>query len=239
MVTVSKRRRKKPWERSGPPPNAAAPKVHVKIALANMDLRNAGRLVKPALLYADRVTVYSPAAWMMGAVAELVKLSDPRDQLLTTIAIVKDVPQLAGQLNVPPETLDQLGSFLTADRRLVQRLGVLHNAQDQLAALYEQLDALGPLWADQMPQAVARARESLGADELLVAVEAGAVKIADLGEATDDQLIADALRAATGSARAGSTDDMVSSFLARIRNSSASTGPFRCWMQHLLALSAL
>lgn len=207
---------KKRRGRAGPPPNAAAPKVHVQVALADTDLRVAGRLVKPALLYADRVTIYSPAASMMSAVADLASITDPRQQLLVTLEIVKEVPQLASQLNVPSETLEQLKGFLGVDRRLVRRIGVLHGAQGQIDELYEQLDGLDSIWRDQMPDAIAKAKETLGADELLLAVQAGAVKVATLGDSPNSDVIADSLRRATGASAGTAVDDMMLGFTARI-----------------------
>jgi len=49
----------------------AGPQVHVKVVHAAGDLRTASGLVKPALLYADKVTIYSPGAWMLRSVDEL------------------------------------------------------------------------------------------------------------------------------------------------------------------------
>lgn len=211
-VTKGKKRR----GRAGPPPSAAAPKVHVEVALADTDLRVAGRLVKPALLYADRVTVYSPAASMMTAFADLAGVTDPRQQLLVTLEIVKEVPQLASQVNVPSETLEQLKRFLGVDRRLIRRMGALHGAQGQIEEVYEKLDGLDSIWRDQMPDAIAKARETLGADELLLAVQAGAVKVASLSDSPNSDVIADSLRRATGASTGTAVDDMMLGFTARI-----------------------
>jgi hypothetical protein len=186
------------------------------VAVADTDLRAAARLVKPALLYADRVTIYSPAASMMSAVAELGGVTDPRQQLLLTLEIVKEVPQLAAQLDAPDETLDQLKAFLTIDPRLVRRIGALHGARDELDQLYEQLGGLDSIWQQQMPEAIAKAKDTLGADELLVAVQAGAVKVADLGETPTSEVIADSLRRATGESTGTAVDDLILRFTARI-----------------------
>jgi hypothetical protein len=211
-VAKGKKRRR----RAGPPPNAAAPKVHVQVALADTDLRVAGRLVKPALLYADRVTIYSPAASMMSAVADLASIGDPRQQLLVTLEIVKEVPQLASQLDVPSETLDQLRGLLGVDRRLIRRIGALHGARSQIDELYEQLDGLDSIWREQIPDAIAKAKEAVGADELLLAVQAGAVKVANLGDSPNSDVIADSLRRATGASTGTAVDDMILGFTSRI-----------------------
>jgi hypothetical protein len=211
-------RERKRRGRAGLSPNAAAPTVHVQVALGDTDLRVAGRLVKPALLYADRVTIYSPAASMMSAVTELASIRDPRQQLLVTLEIVKEVPQLASQLNVPSETLEQLKGFLGVDRRLVRRIGAMHGngTQGQIDELYAQLDGLDSIWRDQMPDAIAKVKEALGAEELLLAVRAGAVKVASLVETPNLDVIADSLRRAKGASTGTAVDDMIVAFTARI-----------------------
>jgi hypothetical protein len=47
------------------------PHAHVKIATADMDLHKAGALIKPAILYADQVTIFSPAASMAAAIQDV------------------------------------------------------------------------------------------------------------------------------------------------------------------------
>lgn len=188
----------------------------MQVALADTDLRVAGRLVKPALLYADRVTIHSPAASMMSAFVDLASITDPRQQLLVTLEIVREMPQLASQLNVPSETLEQLKGLLGVDRRLIRRIGALHGAQGQIDELYEQLDGFDSIWRDQMPDAIAKAKETLGADELLVAVQAGAVKVASLGGSPNSDVIVDSLRQATGASTGTAVDDMILAFTARL-----------------------
>jgi hypothetical protein len=214
-VTKNAKRNKRRGQ-AGPPPNAAAPKVHVKVAVADADLRGAARLIKPALLYADRVTVYSPAASLLSAVADLGRVTDPRRQLFVTLQLARDVPQLAHELNVPDETLEQLKAFLAIDPRLVRRIGAAHGGKEQIDQLYEHLGSLGSIWQDQMPQAIDKVKETLGADELLVAVQAGAVKVADLGTTSTSQVVTDALRYATGTSARDTVDDLILGFTARI-----------------------
>jgi hypothetical protein len=106
--------------------------------------------------------------------------------------------------------------MLGVDRRLVRRVGALHGVHRQIDELYEQLDGLGSVWRDQMPDAIAKAKETLGADELLVAVQAGAVKVGSLGDAPNADVIADSLRRAAGASTGSSVDDMIVAFTARI-----------------------
>lgn len=217
MVPMAKSAKgKKRRGRAGPPPNAAAPKVHIKVAVADMDLRSAARLVKPALLYADRVTVYSPAASMMSAIADIGVVNDPRQQVHLIIEIIKHVPQLAGQLNVSGETLEQLKALLAMNPRLVRRIGAAHGARKQVDELYERLDGLDSIWQEQMPEALEKAKEAIGAGELLVAVQAGAVKVADLGNAPKSEFLVDAVNRAAGNDAGTVLDDLIGGFIARI-----------------------
>jgi hypothetical protein len=98
----------------------------------------------------------------------------------------------------------------------VRRIGALHGARDQLDQLYAQLGGLDSIWQHQMPDAIAKAKDTLGADELLVAVQAGAVKIADLGETPTSEVIADSLRRATSVSTGTSVDDLILGFTARM-----------------------
>lgn len=54
-------KRDKRRRNSGGPSGGGTPKVRVKVSVADADLDAATRLVKPALLYADSVTLYSPS----------------------------------------------------------------------------------------------------------------------------------------------------------------------------------
>ncbi|HEX7096602.1 MAG TPA: hypothetical protein VF183_12010 [Acidimicrobiales bacterium] len=213
---MAKNKAKKRRRRAGQPPNTAAPKVHVQVAIADTDLRTASQLVKPALLYADRVTIYSPAASMIRAFNDFAGVKHPRQRVLLTLQLVKDVPEFASQLNVPGDTLEQLKRFLSVDRWLVRRIGALYGAGDQIEQLYEQLDGLDSIWQDQMPEVLAKAKEAVGADDLLVAVQAGALTVGSIIESPTSDVIADLLRAATGNAAGTTVDDFVLGFTGRL-----------------------
>lgn len=194
----------------------AAPKVHVKVAVAETDLRTAANLVKPALLYADYVTIYSPAASMMDSISRFGHLTDPRQRLAAALNLVEDVPQFAAELNAPPETLEQLKALLAMDPSLVRGIGDAFGAGEQVDELYDHLDEFESVWQEGVPHAIEEVIATMGAKELLVAVDAGAVKVAELGASSSSELLLDALRAATGAETRGTADDLVISFVARI-----------------------
>ena len=173
-------------------------------------------LVKPAVLYADRVTIYSPAATMLTAVTEFAALTDPGERVASTLRIIRQVPEFAGQLDVPAETLDQIGAFLALDPRLVRMLSKSQGVGAELDAFYEKMAGMTSIWENQMPETIAKVKGLLGADELLVALEAGAVDVAELGEAQGSEMIADALRAASGARVSQSTEELVLAYTARI-----------------------
>jgi hypothetical protein len=190
--------------------------VHVKVALADNDLRSAADLIKPAILYADDVTVYSPAASMLSAIRDMSRVQDPREQIALTITLAREVPQLRDQIGVPDDVLDQMLTFLTVDRRLVNRFARMEGADDQVTGFYRTLDEFGAMWGDRMPEAVASAKAALGADELFVALEGGAVKVADLFGGSATPVIADALRLATGTRSEEPLDELVGNFVGRL-----------------------
>lgn len=213
---MSKKSKRKKRGSQSPQHNTPSPKVHVKVVLADSDLKRAAQLVKPALLYADRVTVYSPAASLMKAFTDLERIKDPQKQIIQMLQIVQNVPQLASELNAPPETLAMLDAFLGLDPRMVRRLSAVHGAGDQMDQIYEKLAEFGSVWTKELPEAIDNAKTTMGARELSLAVEAGAVGVADLSGTPASDLIADSLRAATGAPTDSSVDSLVLGFVARM-----------------------
>jgi hypothetical protein len=199
----------------GHPPNPS-PKIHVKVAVADTDLRGATRLVKPALLYADRVTIYSPAASMMNAAVSLGAVTDPRHQTQLLLAMLQEVPELATRLDLRHEAVSQLNSFLATDPRQMRRLAADRGTRDQIEQLYSHLDDIQSVWQNEFPDAIDKATDKLGGDELLIAVQAGAVKVADLTGTSATEIVAASVRSATGGSAGPPIDDLVLQFLTRI-----------------------
>lgn len=194
-----------------PPAHVSAPKVHVKVAAASADLRGVTRLVKPAILYADHVTIYSPAASMVHGVVGFTRIKDPRDRAAAAFEVIQAVPALAEQLTFPASTLEKVKSFLSLSPAVARRLGTAYGAEREVAEFYDNLNSI---WEGEFPQALKEIREDLGADDLLHAVDAKAVKVADLDSRSSTDTITDAVNAASGSDHEAASDDLVTAFLA-------------------------
>jgi hypothetical protein len=204
---MSKRGRRQNLEKAR---QRAAPQVHVRVACADTDLRAAAALVKPAILYADRVTVYSPAAWMLTSVAEFAAMTDPRKQAATMLEIIRDAPSLAPEILLDEAKVRQFIDFLQVDpRRLVGRREVY-----ELETHFAQLSTT---FRDQMPEILRVVAKSTGAEELLTAVDADAVAVANITPASPSTVIANCVKAATGDDQtAASTDDLIEGYTAKI-----------------------
>lgn len=213
---AGKKRARNRKSTSGLPPKAAVPKVHVKVALADTSLRSAAALVKPAILYADDVTIYSPAASMLSAVRDMGRVRDPRDQIALTLTLAREVPQLREQMGASDEMLEQLSTLLAIDRRQLDRVARSTGASSQLSDLDRILDGFADMWALRMPEAIDATKDALEADELLIAIEAGSVKVADLLGDSATSMIADSLRLATGAPSITSSDGLVHTFFTRL-----------------------
>jgi hypothetical protein len=207
----SGRGRKKRTGRATP-----APRVHVKVALADTDLRAAADLIKPAVLYADGVTVYSPAASMLTAIADVSRLRNPREQMSLIVSLVREVPQLREQLGVSDDLVEQMVAFLAVDRRVVNLVARAHGADAQVTEFYRLIDDFGGLWAERLPEAVENAKAALGGAELITALDRGAIKVADLLGGIATPMIAESLRLAAGERSAEPLDDLVNTFVARL-----------------------
>jgi hypothetical protein len=213
---MAKSRRKKRKSRSRGKAPAPQPQVHVKVALAEKDFREATALIKPAVLYADRVTIYSPFAALLSAAMNLGTLPDRREQLDAILEIVDKVPSLGRQLQMPPEQLRQFNAFLNVDPRIVRRIGRIHGPGNDIEGLYEKLEEFDSIWEKQIPQVLGEIRSNFGADELLWAMESGCIAVADLGTTSNRDYVAAALRAASGDSDDGDLDQVISSFAARL-----------------------
>lgn len=211
--------KKPPKNRKGSrnaPPNPAAPKVHVKVAIANSDMRAAAALIKPAILYADTVTIYSPAASMITAIRELRKVTDTRDQIRFVATLIEGVPELRRQLDVDDSTIQQMMQILSIDRAQLSRIARATGAATQVDSLNAALGQMSATWAEELPKAVKEAERTLGATDLLVAVDAGAVKVGDLLMNGSAPLVVDSLRLATGAEAREPLDDLVERFVGTL-----------------------
>lgn len=185
----------------------------MKVVHAEGNLLQAAMLVKPALLYADKVTIYSPAAWMLKSFDEFAQLSDPRAQVSAMLDVLRNVPALAPDLKMDEGTLSQLLTLLTLDRSKLRTAGRALGGAGEIDDLYRHLDGLQQVWEEQMPQALAGAAEAIGGSELLPAMRSGVVQVADMTSASSSAVIAHAVSAALGDSNAASSDAMVEAFM--------------------------
>jgi hypothetical protein len=129
------------------------------------------QLVKPALLYADVVTLYSPAANLIGSVARLAELT-----AVEKIALVR---QLAPILEP-----DGGRAFLEGWARYERLKRKRGKSKDELLALLrferELPRELHRLWNEAMVPPVVTILETSGANELTQAVEANLLRIEPL-----------------------------------------------------------
>lgn len=211
-----RKKRKAKNKRRSPKVPARQPQVHVKVALADNDFRAATALIKPAVLYADRVTIHSPVASLLNGAMSLGTLTDRRQQIDAILEIVGKVPSLAGQLGVAPEVLEQFKAFLAVDRRLVRQVGRAYGSTNEINAIYEKLNELDEVWDKQIPQVLEEVRAKFGADELLEAMDSGCVGVADLGSTSNNDYVAASIRAATGDRDDGELDEVIADFTSRL-----------------------
>ncbi len=214
MATQARRARRR--SRTGPSPTGSSPKVHVKVACADMDLGQAAHLVKPAILYADSVTLYSPAAALAGAVFDVAGAMDTGRQWDHLLSIAESVPHLAKHLDAEPGSLraaQELARLPVRERRRVLKAAGVTEGVDRIVESFDEVNAV---WKARWPEALEQVAETLNAHELLVAVNAGAVRLAPLGSAPPTDLVASTLRAATGATDPPGSVDLVGEFMSKL-----------------------
>lgn len=171
-------------------------------------------MVKPAILYADEVTLHSPVASMVQGVRQLETVTDPMEQMLAALSICQAVPHFADQLNLDATTLEQLTVFMQLDPQLVRALGAATGSTNQLDELYEHLSGLNDIWTREVPDAVASAIAVAGGEELFAALDAHAIRLVDIVPTSANDAVAEVLRAATGGPT--TTDELVTAFVERV-----------------------
>jgi len=200
---------------SAGPSGGGTPKVRVKVSVADADLDAATRLVKPALLYADSVTLYSPAASMVNELAGLTRLSTPQEQLAVTLQLIQAVPALAEQAGLSDEVLRQVAAFTALDPKTLRVFGRATGKDESVRKLLEPLEGLSDIWGG-FDGALKQAREKIGGTELFEAIDRGVVSVAGLSSTTSGvRELADAAAAAAGDAQSGALDDVLWAFVGQ------------------------
>ncbi len=151
----------------------------------------------------------------MTAFLSLGRVEKPADRIALIVEMCRDVPRFQDQLSIDADTLEQMKPLLEMDRRVVGRAARSHGADDQVTKMYDRLDSLADLWRE-IPEKLTEVATSVGADELLVAVRARAVRVADLVTDDPNSIVFDALRTATGDAGAEPIEDLTTNFVAKL-----------------------
>ena len=214
MATKKERARRR--SKTGPTPSKARPKVHASVVAANMDLTAANRLVRPALLYADSVTVYSPAASLITSVSTLAAITSPADRLSIIFELAKTVPGLGAQINATPEQLEGVLAIAAMSESQLRQVGQPAGSSTEISGIKSFLQGFDEMWDGDVQQAVSDAVATTGGSELLAAVESGLVNVAPLGSSTDTETIAETLRLASGDRTTHGTDGMLEDFVERL-----------------------
>lgn len=207
MGSRSRRRERERQAALGPP-------VHVNV-IAPVDLRGLADLIKPAVLYADRVMIHSPTAALLQAVTEFAELTHPADQLAAIIEVARQAPT-ALPLDFDPEAAEGLEAFLRMSPQQKAVFRRLTDAGDQLSALDEMVAGISRIWEEQMPGVIEQILEGTGSSDLIAAIRAGAVEVAPLGGRTPTDHLSQTVIAATTPQADREPDPMFDGFLETI-----------------------
>lgn len=143
-----------------------------KISKEGITLAEDIRLVKPALLYADVVKLYSPSALMLLSSASLAQLTArERMQFLTQIYPLFD-PHQAPLLFEMLETDKQLEKRKKTRSR--EELLTYHRLRPKLEKLKTEIDRI---WTDELVPQIEQQLEATGANQLTSAISAGLLEV--------------------------------------------------------------
>jgi hypothetical protein len=174
--------RKKPNQSAslGPPRSATGSTTSLRIAIATapkiskegITLAEDVRLVKPALLYADLVTLYSPSALILISASDLAGLTArERLQFLTQVYPIFE-----------PERAPLLLTMLDAYKQLEKRKGkrsreellVYLQLRPKMVKMRTEIDRT---WKDELVPQIESLLETTGASQLTSAISAGLLEI--------------------------------------------------------------
>ena len=181
-----------------------------------MRLESAAELVKPALLYADTVTIYSPATSMLRAARSFASITDPQAQLLVTIAVFEAAPGIAPEAGVDLDALPELRRQLIANADLVRMVDRTRHLAGPLLELKQFTTAMRSLFENDLMNIVREIEEERGASELYKAIDAGVVKLGDLTTSSPAEDIASWVNAAMGHPSSVNPTDMIDVLWERI-----------------------
>lgn len=207
-VEVGSRSKRRDRERQA----AMGPPVHLNV-VAPVDLGGLSDLIKPALLYADRVTVYSPVAALFHGVTQFAELTDPADQLSAIVEVSRQAPS-ALPMNIDPDTVRSLEGYLRLTPNQRRRLGRSAGpARAGLSEIEDMVDELRRMWETDMPRVVEQMISESGASDLMKAIRVGAVQIAPIGQRDAVGHLSSTIVAATTAPADREPDPMFDGFL--------------------------
>ncbi|MGI8807466.1 MAG: hypothetical protein ACR2KK_06435 [Acidimicrobiales bacterium] len=193
--------------------------------IAPLDLQGLAALIKPAVLYADRVTIHSPTAALLHGVTEFAELTDPADQLAAILEVARQAPT-ALPLDFDPEEARGFEAFLRMSPQQRAMFRRMTNAGDELRAIDEMVDSISRIWEKQMPHVLAQIIDMTGSRELVAAIRAGAVEVAPLGDRTPTDHLSSTVIAATTPREDRQPDPMFDGFLETIVEVVSGAGGF-------------
>jgi hypothetical protein len=193
--------------------------------IAPVDLRGLAILIKPAVLYADRVTIHSPTAALLHGVTEFAELTHPADQLAAILEVARQAPT-ALPLDFDPEATAGFEAFLRMSPQQKARFRRMTNAGDELRAIDEMVDGISRIWEEQMPDVIEQIIDMTGSRELVAAIRAGAVEVAPLGDRMPTDHLSQTVIAATTPREGRQPDPMFDGFLETIIEVVSGAGGF-------------
>lgn len=149
---------------------AWAPPLHIAIGTAPRPVPNLDeeiRLLKPALLYGDKVTLISPMAALIGGVLDVARLDT--DALIKLIVDVAPV--------VAPDGADDLAAGVREYRRLKQKRG---KPLDEILKVNRFGYGMRQMFQSEMLPVLQDMAMTSGADELAPAIEADLLEVSPL-----------------------------------------------------------
>src|SRR5207244_976259 len=139
------------------------------------------------------------------------------DSLLAVLSLAHANASLVPSLTADPDTLDSLRVFVSADPNVMKAAArFAGTGQTEIDEMYRKLEELSDLWDRDIPEAAANAVAAIGAEELISAVTARAIEVADLSGQTSMAMVADSVNAALGASDRALADEVIGGFTERV-----------------------
>lgn len=207
MGKRGRRRERECRETLGPP-------VNVEV-IAPVDLKGLAALIKPALLYADRVVVHSPAASLLHGVTQFTEFSEPVDQLAAIVTVARQVPSVL-PLNFDPAAIEGFEALLRLPPDVARAIGRAEGVESEINDLLTGIEDLRRMWEEEMPRVTEQVVAEVGAEELLEAIRRGVVEVGPLASRSPADHVADAVAAASGQRKGRVLDPIFDDFLETV-----------------------